>query len=538
MFSGFYCKKCNIIPLVRPNLFDKKSINFTVKCKCSTKFLTYDKLYNNYYSKNIEQKTIINEKILEEIIENKEPILQKIEEFVSTIRNNNDQFNRLKNKFIDYMNSFINKIGKSIDKLMNIYENIEKVSLIFIDSYKIISTNYSNFTNINFILDNEIDKIDESNINNLFNEYNCKETINNIKEYIDQYSLVNQQLKYFSRINIREISDIIILSNELLLMEGKEYLYFFSIKDLKIIGKIKGDSIINISKTQNNNILCLFPEWFEIYPEITYNYINSVKIENKNENENEKVDYYYEDDFDNKLLFDIEPLMKFNLHKKYYKILNWIDENYEININKFLLYNENMIDFFECDLFKKIVIKYHSYNINLFKIELIKYKKKNTLILFTPSNLLLFDLFSLNIIGKFEMIIKEDDKITIVQINDDELLFAINKYIYILNLKYFKIKLKIKYENKIDYAFLFNDKSIIICGITRAKKFSPKTFEVLCNFYISKEDYYDCPSDWESYEYNNRTRYFNCIYKCIELRNSIFLLLLSNGECELNKLII
>ena len=62
MFSGFYCKKCNVIPLIRLNIFDKKNINFTAKCKCNTKFLTYDKLYNNYYSKNIEQKKIINEK--------------------------------------------------------------------------------------------------------------------------------------------------------------------------------------------------------------------------------------------------------------------------------------------------------------------------------------------------------------------------------------------------------------------------------------------------------------------------------------------
>ena len=71
MFSGFYCKKCNIIPLIRLNILDNKNFNFTVKCKCNTKFLNYDKLYNNYYSKNIEQKNIINEKIIEEIIEDK-----------------------------------------------------------------------------------------------------------------------------------------------------------------------------------------------------------------------------------------------------------------------------------------------------------------------------------------------------------------------------------------------------------------------------------------------------------------------------------
>ena len=330
MFSGFYCKKCNIIPLIRLNILDNKNINFTVKCKCNTKFLTYDKLYNNYYSKNIEQKTIINEKIIEERKENREPILEKIEEILSTIRYNNDKLIIFKNKFIDYMNSYINEINNSINKIISISENIEKISLIFIDSYKIINTNYSNITNIHFILDNQIFKIEESDINYLFNKYNCCETINNIKEFIDEYINVNQQLKYFSKVKARDILDIIILSNELLLIFGKRYLYFFSNKDLKIIGKIKSNSLINIGKTPNNNILCLFPDCIKIYPEITYDYINSLKIENKNENE-----YYNEYDDENKLLLDIKPLMIFNFNK----ILYWKDEKSESYKNKFLLYN-------------------------------------------------------------------------------------------------------------------------------------------------------------------------------------------------------
>ena len=123
-------------------------------------------------------------KIIEEIIENEEPILQKIEKIVSTIRYNNDKLIRIKNRFIDYMNSFINEIKYFINKLININENIEKASLIFIDSYKIIKTNYSNIINIHFILDNEINKIGESDINTLFIKNNCCETIKNIKEFI------------------------------------------------------------------------------------------------------------------------------------------------------------------------------------------------------------------------------------------------------------------------------------------------------------------------------------------------------------------
>ena len=231
--------------------------------------------------------------------------------------------------------------------------------------------------------------------------------------------------------------------------------------------------------------------------------------------------------------------MVFNLDIKYNNILYWKNENYECNKNKFLLYNKNVIDFFEYDLFEKSCIKYHSYNLDdLFKIELIKYKNNHTLIFFSYYNLFLFDLFSLNIIGNFKMKLRKDDNSTIIQISEEELLVTIDRYIYILNLKYFKIKLKIEYENEIKYVFLFNDKSIIICGVTYAKKFSPKTFEVMNNFYISKEEIHEYPSECDSYCYNNRTRYYDSIYKCIELPNSLFLLLLSNGDCELNKLII
>ncbi len=127
---------------------------------------------------------------------------------------------------------------------------------------------------------------------------------------------------------------------------------------------------------------------------------------------------------------------------------------------------------------------------------------------------------------------------TIVQISGNELIVTKDRYIYALNLKYFKIKLQIAYETKVNYTFLFNDKSINICGVTYAKKFYPKTFEVLSNFYIWKEDIQDEPSDLGSDYYINWTKYYNSIYKCIELSNSVFLLLLSNGECELNKIII
>ena len=122
---------------------------------------------------------------------------------------------------------------------------------------------------------------------------------------------------------------------------------------------------------------------------------------------------------------------------------------------------------------------------------------------------------------------------SLIQINNNELFVTINNAIYLLNLKNFEIKLIIKEKYEITHTFLLSDKTIIVCGIVSAKRYSPKTFNILSNFYLCKEEI-----KFTEYIDLDEKRYYNCIDNCLQLPNSNFLLLLSNGVCELNKLII
>ena len=533
MYSGYYCKKCKIIPLIKAHIFNT-DINFTVKCKCNTYHLSYEKLNKDYYSKNIEQKNIINAKIAEDI-KNKESLSDKIEDVLKIIRYNKDKFIEVKNMFddyVNYINSIINKMDDLFKKANKINENIENLALILINSYKNLSTNYSNINNIHYIINNDFKKIDEDKFNTkyLFNEDNFNETMNDIITFIERNLPINQQLEFVSDIKLPNINDFLILSKKLLLLYGKESINFVSMNDMKLITKIETESLIKIIKDKKNNIICLYPRCFKIIPEITYNYIISFKNSLKNKKQNKFFEY---------LSLGHDPIYVFDIDINYINFLYWNDDNDKVNKDKIILNNEEFINFYKYNLAEKSVVKYHTFNINSFKMELIKYNN-NSLLIFTQSNLSLFDLHSLKIIGNFEIgleELKEYPELTTLQINNDECLVTVNRNIFLLNLKNLRIKLKIKYESKIIKTFLLDDKSIIICGVKICKRYSPNTFGVISNFYIC-EEVFDYNSD--EYDYGNKytIKNYDSMINCLKLPNSKFLILLDYGKCKLNKLII
>ena len=53
MYSGYYCKKCKIIPFIKANITEKNDIKIIVKCKCHCNYLNTKEINKNYYSKNI-----------------------------------------------------------------------------------------------------------------------------------------------------------------------------------------------------------------------------------------------------------------------------------------------------------------------------------------------------------------------------------------------------------------------------------------------------------------------------------------------------
>ena len=144
---------------------------------------------------------------------------------------------------------------------------------------------------------------------------------------------------------------------------------------------------------------------------------------------------------------------------------------------------------------------------------------------------MLFDLSSLIIFKNYNIKFNSDYLITINQINNNEILFNNENIIYILNLKNYNIKLKFKYETGVSHSFLLKDKSIVICGVNWAKRYSPKTFEILNNFYKSKEEFWDPenPCLGETYIF--------FIKNTLQLSDTKLLFILNYGLAEINELL-
>ena len=125
---------------------------------------------------------------------------------------------------------------------------------------------------------------------------------------------------------------------------------------------------------------------------------------------------------------------------------------------------------------------------------------------------------------------KNNDTIITTQINNKSLLITKNNYIYLIKLKNFQIKLKIDYKTYIKYLFQLRDKTIIICDLEYAKRYSAKTFEMMGVFY-------------DSLDKRNSIKYsdislsdYNYINMGLQISDTKIVFILRNGECLLKKL--
>ena len=138
MHNGFYCKKCKIIPFIKPNITENKEIKFMVKCKYHNDYLTYEQMNKIYFSKDIDKKDIINEYKFLEIKEDKY-LKDEMVTLLNKIRQNRDSLPKVMNKFLDIINSKVKEIEQLFDKLKVIYNNFEHFAQILIKSYECIS---------------------------------------------------------------------------------------------------------------------------------------------------------------------------------------------------------------------------------------------------------------------------------------------------------------------------------------------------------------------------------------------------------------
>ena len=148
MYTGYYCKKCKIIPLIKSTITDNKELQFILKCKCNINCITLEEINKKYFTKNIEKKHIINELLIDDI-ETDDSLLLKIKEILSKIKNNNKQLLIIKNKIINFLCQKMKEIEYLYDKTIKINENLEILILTLIKSYETINSNYSNIKILN-----------------------------------------------------------------------------------------------------------------------------------------------------------------------------------------------------------------------------------------------------------------------------------------------------------------------------------------------------------------------------------------------------
>jgi len=145
MYSGYYCKNCKNIPIIKMVLLKDYKLQYILKCKCKMKILSTEQINKFYYSENIDKKVIRNKK---ELSGNNYLLIEKLKSNIDIVKQNNEALLFLKNEIIK-------EFEKICDKIKKINENYINFIEILKNSYEIFPSNYSNFANINNIFNEE-----------------------------------------------------------------------------------------------------------------------------------------------------------------------------------------------------------------------------------------------------------------------------------------------------------------------------------------------------------------------------------------------
>jgi len=167
-YSGYFCKKCNSIPLIQ--IIPKENISKILSsCKCCKHYQTIDNFIKNNYHKDIDINRITdnsnnkyfgnkdsknNETIyISFITEKLNKTRKKLEKEADKIKNNIIELFQRK---IDEVNEFYKSYIQNNNKIISVLEELIK-------SYQLIEDNQSNILNIlnNFSF-NELYTIDKT----------------------------------------------------------------------------------------------------------------------------------------------------------------------------------------------------------------------------------------------------------------------------------------------------------------------------------------------------------------------------------------
>ena len=366
-YSGYYCNKCNFIPLIKI-IPKKNNIKIFSSCKCHKQYENIESFIKNKYKKDIidlEQITnespnnYQNEMLFEK--SNLDAIIQKFKnEKIHII----EEGVIIKNKLIDILNKRIDEINRVYQKYSNKNNKIILILEQLVQSYELLKDNKSNIINIlNNCRLKENKKIDyfqkckdleilTKEIENFFcNKYiisnlDTSMSFENLKSY---YSV--NKIKNLIELNDNICAFCSEINNKISLIDLKGFQ-----KEIFSFKAYNGN-VEYIMKSEQNNIISYGNDnTIKIWPNVDRNFLSKLKDNNINTNEKNKNIYK-----EKEILFNLNPIIEYNLkiNENFVKLIQLKENRFLVLLknNLFLLFKHslNNIELIQKYDFKKFI---------------------------------------------------------------------------------------------------------------------------------------------------------------------------------------
>ena len=533
-YSGYYCNKCNYIPLIKI-IHKNNEIKVFSSCKCNKQYENIESFLKNRYRNNVTKIDTI-------IKESPNNSHNQIEFDKSKLDSIIDKFNKEKLKIIEeginiknqLIDIFTKKIKDVNEMFLKYNERNNKIIIIIeqlIQSYELMKDNKSNILNI---LNNC--QIKENIKVNYFQRYKDLESLTKeIENYFkDKYIISNLDTSMsleniHSYYSSNRIKNIIELNNDLCAycsdINNKISLIDFS-KIEKVIYTFKAHTknIEYITKSNMNNIISFGNDKkIKIWPIIDENYLARIKEKNINLDNCKKITFK-----EKEMEIYLNPIFEYNLEKEenIMKVLN-------LKENKFLLsFKDNLFLLFNYSINNIELIQTYEYKnpdfLNLLDVYIIKRENNEILAMYNNSKIHFLKLNDFKFIKSLSL--KYLTKNSLIQINSKEILIADGFTIKLIDLINFDIKLTVKNEEKKIYLLNLFDGTFIQSTGIEIKRYFIKTMEELPLLdKIIFEDNYDDELDFNNYDNFN-------IYYLYQLNSDKIISCYNNGRFTLSYL--
>ena len=511
--TGFYCSKCNSIPLIQivPKI---ENIKIFYCCKCSKKLINYESFMKNYFVNNINYENVSNETFHEEYIDfnykDMEKNLLKIKEnFLNIEQRINNYLLEIKNKIVDLLEKKINKVKQIYEMNKKNNQKLHNLIEILINNYHSNENNISNKKNLiynthfNFGYLNNI-----SNPIRFDNAFPLSSLVKNVIEYIEKtYILSNNDEKIYTFKKFfnhsKEVTCLIELSQERIASSSTDsFINLYNLETKKPLYKYNAhNNAVNwIDKIYKNSIIsCGDDSLIKIWPE--------PQLDFKEEINSEK---FYSVTYSETL--NIEPITTLNINDNIIKFIFLNDKlicassknklyliKYEIIINEkdennLLNVNLNIINCF--DLNENKFIDLLKFNIH---------ENKEFIFLLGSKSLCSFSTPDLTIISKFNEYNNHSPCSCLTKLNKDEIIYSNGPTIKIFNINSFKIKFQYTKNSKsITFLTKLNDNTLLISTEQGVFRYDLKHFEeisLITTIYSNLNGFYIHPIEKEKINY-------------------------------------